>query len=88
MGHTPKVSGWAKETVRCKRPRGLPVVFPVQGSCHPGCLGTQQCFLSSRFASLTSGHRAGGRGVLLLRLVHRRALRVPHVPDQLQPDDE
>ena len=33
-------------------------------------------------------YRAGGRGLLLLRLVHRGALGFPHVPDKLQPDHE
>lgn len=37
---------------------------------------------------LDSGHRAGGRGLLLLRLVHRGALGFPHLPDKLQPDHE
>lgn len=33
-------------------------------------------------------HRAGGGGVLLLGLVHSGPLRLPYLPDQLQPDHQ
>ena len=33
-------------------------------------------------------HHPGGGGVFLLHLVHRWPLRLPHLPDQLQPDHQ
>lgn len=81
--------GWENTSARLGRHKGLGTlrVVPVQIAVIQLLWGLKSVTVLLVHL-LDSRYRAGGRGLLLLRLVHRGALGFPHVPDQLQPDHE